>query len=507
MAVDPADPDFAIGIVGTGTMGRGIAQIAAAGGYKVRLFDSRPGAADEARTFVMRMLARAVERGSMTQAASEAAVSHIAVIPNPGGFLGCGLVVEAIVEDLEIKRALFAELEGIVGPECVLATNTSSLSVTAIAGGCKTPGRVAGYHFFNPVPLLRVVEVVEGLLTEPWVAPVLETVAKRCGHTPVRAKDTPGFLVNHAGRGLYTEGLRIAAEGIAAFHDVDDVLREGGAGFRMGPFELMDTTGLDVSGVVMESIYQQFYDEPRFRPVYLTRQRMAAGLYGRKTNRGYYRYADGKKVAPEPLPVPDARPESVWLWGEAEGRKALESLFEGKTEIVTGQKPRPDSICILAPLGADATTAALAAGTSPERSVAVDTLFGLDGRRTLMTTPVTRPEARAAAHGLLAADGVPVTVIHDSPGFIAQRVAATIVNIGCEIAQMRIATPSDIDKAVKLGLAYPRGPIELGDWIGPRRVLGILEALHDFYKDPRYRPSPWLVRRARLGVPLSTAES
>jgi 3-hydroxybutyryl-CoA dehydrogenase len=124
-----------------------------------------------------------------------------------------------------------------------------------------------------------------------------------------------------------------------------------------------------------------------------------------------------------------------------------------------------------------------------------------------MTTPVTRPEARAAAHGLLAADGVPVTVIHDSPGFIAQRVAATIVNIGCEIAQMRIATPSDIDKAVKLGLAYPRGPIELGDWIGPRRVLGILEALHDFYKDPRYRPSPWLVRRARLGVPLSTAES
>jgi 3-hydroxybutyryl-CoA dehydrogenase len=507
MAVDPADPDFIVGIVGTGTMGRGIAQIAAAGGYKVRIYDSRPGAAGEAKTFVARMLGRAAEKGAMSQSDCDAAVSHIAIVPNPGGFLGCKLIVEAIVEELAPKQALFAELEGIVGPDCILASNTSSLSVTAIAGGCKLPGRVAGYHFFNPVPLLKVVEVVDGVLTEAWVAGVLEAVAKRCGHAAVRAKDTPGFLVNHAGRGLYTEGLRIAAEGIADFHDIDDVLREGGAGFRMGPFELMDTTGLDVSGVVMESIYQQFYDEPRFRPVYLTRQRMAAGLHGRKTNRGYYVYADGKKIVPEPPPPPTDLPRSVWLWGDAEGRNALASLFDGKVRIATGETPPADSVCILASLGADATTTALAAGAPPERSVAVDTLFGLGGRRTLMTTPVTRPEARAAAHALLAADGVPVTVIHDSPGFIAQRVVAAIINIGCEIAQMRIATPSDIDKAVKLGLAYPRGPIEFGDWIGPRRVLGILEALHEFYKDPRYRPSPWLIRRARLGVPLSTSEA
>jgi 3-hydroxybutyryl-CoA dehydrogenase len=507
MAFDPTSPDFTIGVVGTGTMGRGIAQIAAAGGYKVRLFDARAGAAEEAKTFVARMLGRAAEKGTISMADGEAAIARLAVIPNPGGYVGAHLVVEAVVEDLEVKRALFKELEGIVEPDCVLATNTSSLSVTAIAAGCKTPGRVAGYHFFNPVPLLKVVEVVDGLLTEPWVAPVLETVAVRCGHAPVRAKDTPGFLVNHAGRGLYTEGLRIAAEGIAAFHEIDDVLREGGAGFRMGPFELMDTTGLDVSGVVMESIYRQFYDEPRFRPVYLTRQRMAAGLYGRKTNRGYYRYVDGRKVVPEAPAPPMERPESVWLGGDARGRAALAGLLADKARIDAGAKPAAASLCIVAALGHDATTAALAVGVPPERTVAVDTLFGLDNRRTLMVTPVTSRAARAEAHGLLAADGVPVTVIRDSPGFIAQRVVATIVNIGCEIAQMRIATPADIDKAVKLGLAYPKGPIEFGDSIGPRRILAILEALHDFYKDPRYRPSPWLLRRARLGVPLAMPDA
>ena len=203
---------------------------------------------------------------------------------------GADIVVEAIVEELEAKRRLFGDLESIVSDDCILASNTSSLSVTAIAADCDRPERVAGYHFFNPVPLLKVVEVVDGLLTAPWVGDVLDAVARRCGHRPVRAKDSPGFLVNHAGRGFNTEGLRIVQEGVARPRDVDDILREGGTKFRMGPFELMDTTGLDVSGVVMESIYRQFYEEPRFRPVPIARQRMAAGLYGRKTCRGFDAY-------------------------------------------------------------------------------------------------------------------------------------------------------------------------------------------------------------------------
>jgi 3-hydroxybutyryl-CoA dehydrogenase len=189
-----------------------------------------------------------------------------------------------------------------------------------------------------------------------------------------------------------------------------------------------------------------------------------------------------------------------------DGKAMLAAFLDGKVALDDGDRPGPRSICMVTPLGKDATTAALEAGIEPERTVAVDTLLGLDGQRTLMTTPVTDSDVRDQAHGVLASDGVGVTVIHDSPGFIAQRVIATIVNIGCDIAQARIATPGDIDMAVRLGLAYPKGPIEFGDAVGPARILAILDAMHAFYRDPRYRPSPWLLRRARLGVPLSTEE-
>jgi 3-hydroxybutyryl-CoA dehydrogenase len=446
----------------------------------VGLFDTRDGAAQEASDFVARMLRRAAEKGTMSEADAEAAVGRLQIVNSLSEFASANVVVEAIVEDLDVKKSLFGELEGIVGPDCILASNTSSLSVTAIASGCGTPERVAGWHFFNPVPLLKVVEIVEGLLTAPWVSEALDGIARRCGHHPVRAQDTPGFLVNHAGRGLNTEGLRILQERIAGAQDIDEVLREGGTRFRMGPFELMDTTGLDVSGVVMESIYQQFYG-------------------------GYYVYEDGKKVTAVPAPVPEVKPGTVWVSpAEPEGQSAVMAAISDVAEIEAGAKPGPESLCILTPIGADATTTALNQGLDPVRCVAIDTIFGLEGRRTLMTTPVTEPRWRDQAHAIFAADGTPVTVIQDSPGFIAQRVIATIVNIGCEIAQQGIATPEDINKAVELGLAYPRGPIAWGDHVGPARILAILEQLHAFYRDPRYRPSPWLIRRAQLGLPLTT---
>ena len=507
MPVDPHSPDLVIGVVGTGTMGRGITQIAAAGGHRVLVCDAREGAAAEAAEFITRMLRRAAEKGTMSAEVAEAGIGRVEIVDGLAALAPCDVVIEAIVEDLDAKQSLFGELEGIVSANCILASNTSSLSVTAIAAGCKVPGRVAGYHFFNPVPLLKVVEVVDGLLTEPYVGEALDAIARRCGHNPVRTQDTPGFLVNHAGRGFYTEGLRIVQEGIADPRTVDEILREGGTGFRMGPFELMDTTGLDVSGVVMESIYRQFYEEPRFRPVALTRQRMAAGLFGRKNGRGYYRYEDNKKVVTPAPPVPDARPKAVWVSPtDPAAQAAVMAVIAEIAPIESGAAPGPETLCLVTPFGEDATTAALSQGLPPERTVAIDTLFGLAGRRTLMTTPVTDAGFRDQAHALFAADGTPVSVIHDSPGFVAQRVIAAIVNIGCEIAQQRIASPADINMAVELGLAYPRGPIAWGDHLGPRRVLAILESLHALYKDPRYRPSPWLTRRAKLGVPLATAE-
>ncbi len=507
MAKDPAAADYTIGIVGAGTMGRGIAQIIAAGGVHVLLFDTVAGAAEDGRAFAERMLNRAAEKGAITADAAAAAAARIRIVDRLGAMAAADTVIEAIVEKLDIKQGLFRDLESIVGADCILATNTSSLSVTAIAASSERPERVAGFHFFNPVPLLKLVEVVDGLMTAPWVADALVAVARRAGHEPVRAKDSPGFLVNHAGRGLGTEGLRIVAEGIAGFQDVDDVLREGGPGFRMGPFELMDTTGLDVSHVVMESIYQQFYEEPRFRPQPMTRQRVTAGIFGRKSGRGFYAYEDGRKVTAEPPPVPQDLPGQVWIGAaEPDGRRILTEALEGKVEIDSGTLPSVNSLCLVTPMGEDATTAAVKLGIEAERTFAVDTLFGLGGRRTLMTTPVSDADLRDQVHALLAADGAAVTVIHDSPGFISQRVVATIVNIACDIAQARIATPDDIDKAVRLGLAYPAGPLAMGDGVGAKRILAVLDAMFTAYRDPRYRPSPWLRRRALLGVSLLTPE-
>jgi 3-hydroxybutyryl-CoA dehydrogenase len=251
----------------------------------------------------------------------------------------------------------------------------------------------------------------------------------------------------------------------------------------------------------MKSMYQQYFEEPKYKPSFLCEPRVAAGLLGRKTGRGWYTYT--KENTPEPVaeaPAPKARtPEAVWAVPE------LKELL-GKLAARMAAKPEAASVCFVAPLGKDASTSAVELGLDPRRTVALDPLFGFSKRRTLMTTPVTSAEIRDAAHALLAADGVPVSVIKDSPGFVAQRVVAHIVNVGCDIAQMRIATPEDLDRAVVLGLSYPRGPLAMGDAAGPARILAVLEAMHDFYQEPRYRPSPWLKRRAQLGASLLTPE-
>jgi 3-hydroxybutyryl-CoA dehydrogenase len=506
MALDPQRQDLVIGIVGTGVMGRGIAQIAAQAGIRVVLYDTRADASTAARDYVTGSLARLVDKGRLPADAATRAAGLLDIAKVLSHLSGCHVVVEAIAESLDAKRELFQHLEGIVAPDCVLATNTSSLQVTAIAAACKRPGRVAGFHFFNPVPLMKVVEVVDGLLTAPWVGDALTALARRMGHTPVRAQDTPGFIVNHAGRGFGTEALACLREGVAPFWEVDRILRDQ-AGFRMGPFELMDLTGLDVSHPVMESIYDQYYQEPRYRPSPLTGQRVVAGLLGRKSgNRGFYEYADGQtKPMPVP-PVPEAAAPKVWV-----ARHGLHDHLAATVEKLGGardhgDRPGPDSLCLVAPLGLDATSAAIAERIDPTRTVAVDCLFGLARRRTMMTTPATAPAMRDAAHALLARDGVPVSVIRDSAGFVAQRVVAHIVNIGCDIAQQRICSPQDLDLAVTLGLGYPKGPLAWGDAIGPARVLEVLERLQSFYGDPRYRPSPWLKRRALLGLSLSTPE-
>jgi 3-hydroxybutyryl-CoA dehydrogenase len=495
-----------VGVVGAGVMGRGIVQLFAQAGYPVRFYDSRPGACDEAADFVVRMLRRAADKGSLPAAQLGAAMARVQPCRTLEELAGCELIVEAIVEDLPAKSALFAQLEALVPDGTLLASNTSSFPIAEIAAACRRPQRVIGLHFFNPVPLMKLAEVVPGVRTDPQTVRRTVALLAATGHQAVIAADQPGFLVNHAGRGLYTEGLRILEEGVAQAADVDRVLREA-CGFRMGPFELMDLTGLDVAGPVMQSIYTQFQQEPRFRPSSLLPPRVAAGLFGRKSGAGFYRYENERRVDP-PEPAPPATAAStVWVDAEDDATGKLAAYCAAAGAQLAESPYRAGTIILVQPLGDDATHTCARRGLDPRRCVAVDPLTPLNRRRTLMLTCATTSDTRAAAHALLAADATPVTVINDSAGYIAQRVLATIVNIGCNLVQSRIASVADLETAVPVALGYPLGPLAWGDRIGPRQVQRILDRMLALSGDPRYRASPWLRRRAEIGLPLATPET
>ena len=499
-----------IAVVGAGAMGRGIAQIAAQAGCTVYLFDNQPEAVSSAIEAVHAQWDRLHDKGKLSTGQLADSKARLRPATNLASLAKCGLVVEAIVERLDVKQALFAQLEAVVSEQAVLATNTSSLSVTAIAAGLKHPARFAGYHFFNPVPLMKVVEVVAGLKTDPAVCADLARFAHQLGHTPVQAADTPGFIVNHAGRGFGTEALRVVGEGVADFASVDRILKDQ-MGFKLGPFELMDLTALDVSHPVMESIYHQYFEEPRYRPSVITAQRLAGGLLGKKVGEGFYRYIDGKAQVPPEPPVPAvASMPPVWVSPRAARRSELLQLLKnlGAT-IETGQSPSPLALTLVAPLGFDVTTVAVVERLDPARTLGIDLLVddNLTRRRVLATNPATRRDMRDAAHALFARDGKPVSVIADSGGFVTQRVVATIVNIAADICQQGICSPADLETAVTLGLGYPQGPLDMGNRLGPTNVLEVLFNLQTVYGDPRYRPSPWLRRRGAIGLSLLHEES
>jgi len=500
-------PLLTIGVVGAGTMGRGIVQLFAQAGHRVHCFDALPGASAKAIDYVAGMIGRGVEKGRITAEQFARIQERMHACEEVGQLRDCDVVVEAIVEDLEVKCKLFRRLEAVVGENTILASNTSSLTVAEIAAACARPQQVAGLHFFNPVPLMKVAEVIAAVRTSPQTVETLKAITEGAGHRAVVTADQPGFLINHAGRGLYTEGLRIVEEQVASPSDVDDVLREA-MGFRMGPFELLDLTGLDVSSKVMASIYEQFQQEPRFRPSSLVAPRVAAGLFGRKSGQGWYRYdADGRKAtAPDREQTAFPAGLAVWIDPHAPDAAALRELAVNAGARIAADGREAD-LAIMQPWGHDATSSALRSGLDAARCVALDPMTPLALRRTVMLTASTTPAARDAAAGLFRSDGVPVTLINDSAGFIAQRVMATIVNIACNIAQRGIASVADLEDAVPLGLGYPRGPLAWGDQIGASRILAILRAQQEATGDPRYRPSPWLVRRAALGLPLVTPEA
>lgn len=494
-----------VGIVGAGAMGRGIAQVCAAAGCDVLVLDTQPGAVSRALAAVRDELGREVSKGRLSAEVVQATLARLRPADDLQALAACDLVVEAIVERLDVKQGLFRDLESVVAPDCILASNTSSLSVTAIAAACRHPHRVAGWHFFNPVPRMRVVEVVQAPRTAADVVSTLAALSQRLGHRAVITADSPGFVVNHAGRAFVTEGLKLLAERVAEHPVLDGILRCC-AGFRMGPFELLDLTGLDVSVPVMESIHGQFYGDDRYRPAALARTRLMAGLLGRKSGEGFYRYGDAAVAEPSAhRTAGEVGTATVWWPDDGPGAlpAPLAALLPAGCRRVS---PADADIILLAPTATDLSTCVSSLGLEAAKAIAVDPVFSGPQGITLMVCPATRKAVVEKAQTLFAQRAAQVFVISDSPGYVAPRVVACIVNLACEMAQQGVASPADIDAAVRLGLGYPSGPFEWGDRWGARDVLGVLQGLQTAFGDPRYRPSPWLLRRAQLGLPLSAPD-
>ncbi|WP_180060846.1 MULTISPECIES: 3-hydroxyacyl-CoA dehydrogenase [unclassified Acinetobacter] len=492
-------------LVGTGVMGMGIAQIAAQAGLEVRLFDVQQGAAQAGLDKLKKTLEKLVVKGKITQTDFDNTIARFVVLDNIDQIAGVDLVVEAIIENLEIKQKLFKQLEQIVSEQTILVSNTSSLVVTEIAASCQHKSRIAGFHFFNPVPLMKIVEVVKGLFTSDEVVDELLKLAERMGHFGVKTKDTPGFLVNHAGRAFGTESLKILGEGVATVSEMDRILREA-AGFKMGPFELYDLTGLDVSHRVMESIFNQYYQEDRYRPNTLTRLMLSANTVGKKVGEGFYKYDQDTRLNQEPpqlVPqISEFKP--VWISADYESDAEILKQYVLSQGVVLddAETPAADSLIILATYGEDTTTASQRLNVDAKRAVNIDMLTDFNKRRVLMPSIITEQVYVDQAHALFAANDHGVSVIEESVGFVCQRVIPMIINLACDIAQQGIATASDIDKAVRLGLGYPYGPISWGNILGPDRILLILDRIYAITGDQRYRPSPWLQRRAKLQVDL-----
>ena len=492
-----------IGVLGSGTMGRGIARIAAGAGHRVVLNDVSDEALESARSEMSRFLARDVEKGRLDTAAAAAIEDRIQYDSDVSGMGDAVLVIEAIIEDRDAKVALLRQVEAIVSADTVFATNTSSLSVTAIAAGLERPRQVAGMHFFNPAPVMPLVEIVAGADSSPEVLDALTALASAWGKTPVRATSTPGFIVNRVARPFYGEALRMVEENLASPAEVDGIVM-GAGGFRMGPFALMDLVGLDVNLAVSKSVYSQTFHDPRFAPNQIQQQLVDAGRLGRKTGRGFYDY-DAAELAPEARVVPaDGTVDSVIVHGSGGELAGLVARIAASgVKVTTGFGP----------------AAGIAAGTTllwPSDGRPVSTIDPLIPELTVVAMDEVLDWSTASAVAIAGSDesalgtaaamlgtaGLEARRVGDSPGLVLLRIMAQLASVAADTVLRGIATADDIDTAMRLGTNYPFGPLEWANRFGTARVVEVLDHIADFYGEQRYRPSPLLRRVADTGAKI-----
>jgi 3-hydroxybutyryl-CoA dehydrogenase len=485
-----------IGVVGAGVMGAGIAQVAAQAGHAVRLLDARAGAAAAAIAQTAQALDALVAKGRMDAAQAAAVMARMAPAGSMAELADCALVVEVIVEKLEPKQALLRELDALLGEGAIIATNTSSISVTALANGMKNPRRLVGMHFFNPVPQMKLVEVVSGAETAPEIAQAIEQLARRWGKTPVHAQSTPGFIVNRIARPYYAETLALLLERAAGPAELDRCLR--GAGFRMGPCELMDLIGHDTNFLVTQSVFEANFGDKRYVPSLVQRALVDGGRLGRKVGRGFY---EGARPANSPVAAPRGALPPLCLVGQGPLVDALggwlvaRGLQFERGESAEWQGLRLAGVQIhlsngrcAAQLAAERGHPELAVMDWPVRPDQADGLA-------LAAGPRMSGAARAQVEDLWRALGWEPLWLRDVPGLAVARTVAMLVNEGADAVWQGVCDEPGADTAMKLGVNHPAGPFEWLNAVGVAGVIELLDGLFAAYRSERYRVSPLLKQR------------
>jgi 3-hydroxybutyryl-CoA dehydrogenase len=506
-AKQPIPPDTVVGVIGAGTMGAGIAEVAACGGHPVKIFDSVPEAVTRALEKINRSLTKSVGKGRLTPSAAAEIERRIAPVTSLFGLSDAGFVIEAVIEDFDTKRRLIQDLENILPNESIIASNTSSFSITKLAAGLVYPNRVLGMHFFNPAQIMELVEVVPGLATDPATVSIILETAKAWNKVPVQAKSTPGFIVNRVARPFYAEALRLATEGSDPA-SIDYLLHEAGQ-FPMGPFELMDLIGNDVNFAVTQSVYDGFYQDPRFKPSLYQQAFVEAGFLGRKTGRGFYEYGEGSSKSEPRLEAPHPHPGDVWL---SPGDSLTNGLFTRlrKPFPTVGRIAKADGGLLArvdqatVRLTDGRTASQVASEENQPDTVLLDLAYDYETAKTIALAPARRCSQKAyqSAVGLFQAAGYQVATFEDVPGLAVMRTVTMLINEAADTALQNVATCADIDLAMQKGTRYPAGPFQWSHRIGLRRVHTVLQNLSAYYGEDRYRTSPLIKSSLWIGKQL-----
>lgn len=493
-----------VAVVGAGAMGSGIAQIAAQAGHQVYLFDAKEGGAEKAIENIRTMFFRLAEKGKITAHVAETASERLHIAKSLAELHDANLVVEAIVENLEIKQTLFTQLEEIVSDQCILATNTSSISVTAIGAKLRLPTRLVGMHFFNPVPLMALVEIISGLATDRIIADTAFALGEFWGKKAVHTTSTPGFIVNRVARPYYAEGLRVATEQAATPATLDAIMRESG-GFRMGPFELMDMIGHDVNFAVTSSVFAAYFNDPRFTPSLLQQELVNAGFLGKKTGRGFYQY--GKDA-----PLPQIHTATVSAMSgkitvntaNASGMAVAKRLKEAGVTFHPEASSQP--YVLHGQYGwlfvTDGRTATQRSVDEKNNDIVLLDLvrdFTHVTRVALTQSKQCSQQAFNEIIGIFSQAGIAVSPLGDVPGMLVMRTVAMLANEAADAVNQGVCNVAAVDIAMQKGVNYPTGPLAWADAIGLNNIQTVLKNIATVYGEDRYRISPLIQQKVLTG--------